>query len=254
MKKVIVERPRLGSRNNNDDKGQQKRFQKLAQDDGVGPKRESTSRHRRNSQKQLNEHLKPLFRFLEGKVGKFWDKVYAEIRENINTNNAVQGHILQHLEHYVEKNVIEVRKGVFTDSKGDKIYDPFFVHPKTGCLTKNEDSGYFHKYSFGGPNYGTAATPKFETVGDRTFKEIEGVWYELGLKPMPAPKPVPGKGRYYSPSFPDPPVFDKVLNTSLFEYANARKLYGGNYYATMKRQLNSKEIKKLGLVHRDQSN
>lgn len=51
--------------------------------------------------KQLNENLGPLKRFLQSRVGHKWDNVYSEIRANINPGNAVQAHVLQHLEHYV---------------------------------------------------------------------------------------------------------------------------------------------------------
>ena len=51
MAKVIVERPRLGSRANNDDKGALKRLQRAVGNDDLLPKRASTARGRRSSAK-----------------------------------------------------------------------------------------------------------------------------------------------------------------------------------------------------------
>lgn len=46
---------------------------------------------------QFSENLAPLRRYLDAQVGRPWDLVYSEIRQRIDTGNAVQYHILQHL-------------------------------------------------------------------------------------------------------------------------------------------------------------
>lgn len=46
---------------------------------------------------QFSENLAPLYRYLAAQVGRPWDRVYSEIRQRIDTGNAVQYHILQHL-------------------------------------------------------------------------------------------------------------------------------------------------------------
>lgn len=48
-------------------------------------------------QPEFSENLAPLRRYLEAQVGRPWDKVYSEIRTQVNTDTAVQYHILQHL-------------------------------------------------------------------------------------------------------------------------------------------------------------
>lgn len=55
-----------------------------------------------DNSKQLNENLSPLMGFIRSRVGKKWDDVYSEIRANINSNNAVQMHVLQHINQYVK--------------------------------------------------------------------------------------------------------------------------------------------------------
>lgn len=52
--------------------------------------------------KALNENLSPLRGFLRSRVGKPWNKVYSELNEFVNPNSAVQMHIRQHIDGYVE--------------------------------------------------------------------------------------------------------------------------------------------------------
>jgi hypothetical protein len=52
--------------------------------------------------KQLNENLQPLRRYLRRQVGRPWNKVHSEISEHLNSNTAVQKHILDHLKWEVE--------------------------------------------------------------------------------------------------------------------------------------------------------
>ena len=86
MAKVIVERPRIGSRNSSDDpKGYgRKRYGKHKDLEDM-PSKESMSRGRKYGYdcKQLNEHLRPLYRFLDKQIGRPWDKVFSEICERI---------------------------------------------------------------------------------------------------------------------------------------------------------------------------
>lgn len=56
----------------------------------------------------FSENLAPLYRFLEAQVGRPWDKVYSEIRAQVNADSAVQYHILQHL---YDRLVVEVWRG-----------------------------------------------------------------------------------------------------------------------------------------------
>jgi len=52
--------------------------------------------------KALNENLSPLRGFLRSRVGKPWNKVYSELNEFVNPKSAVQMHIRQHIDGYVE--------------------------------------------------------------------------------------------------------------------------------------------------------
>jgi hypothetical protein len=255
MDKVIVERPRLGSRANNDEKGALKLRQREAVDVDLSPKRSSTARRRRKIYKNLNEHLAPLRRFLNSRVGRHWDKVYAEIRQRINPDSTQQMHILQHVVGrfgYVQPDVKAAHDGTFTDLAGRPLHGEWFVNPKTGCLQKNLDS-----YRHGGRR--TLRRPhvmprpvkaRYLVAGGKFFREIDGVWYEVGLRPVPEPRLVRLKAITNAPWVrqlrPDPPVYDAILHDyPTFDQLDAE--HGCRCYAATKRQLGSREIRKHGL-------
>jgi len=264
MSKVIVERPRLGSRANNDQKEELKRWQKqsASEDYLLAPRRGSSARGRRKDWKNLNEFLSPLRRFLEARVGQHWDKIYAEIRSQINPNNTVQMHIMQHLVGrggYVETNVTAWPDGTFTTSDGKPIYG-YFVNPKTGCLARSKDRYPFRRF-FTPPQ----EKPPYVIVGCKRFREVDGIWYEFDLRPVPLPPELATLGidaaaryRFFASvkERPSPPVFDIYLRCWP-TYHELRRAHGlsecGHFvYAASKRQLNKKEIKQYKLRPQDE--
>ena len=254
MAKVIVERPRLGSRANNDDKGALRHRQRAVGNDDLLPRRASTARGRRASSKHFNEHLAPLRRFLNSRVGRHWDKLYAEIRERINPDSTQQMHILQHLLGpfgYVQLDVTAGPGGTFTDHRGKPLHGDWFVNPRTGCLQKNLKS-YLHAGKAGSSWYrqrlGTNRPVYVERDG-RHFREIEGVWYEVDLRPVrpevtsyPSPKNAPG----FPNIRPDPPVYDAVLHRQP-TFKELDDEHGCYCFAAAKRQLGTREIRRYGL-------
>jgi hypothetical protein len=75
MGKVLVERPRLGSRDGSrPKKGYRKRLQKAFDSGDPLPVREGM-KVRCGRGKHFNEHLGPLRRFLNSNVGRQWDKI-----------------------------------------------------------------------------------------------------------------------------------------------------------------------------------
>lgn len=133
MAKVIVERPRWGSRLRNGKSRLRLRAGELAGDLNVELRSDAV----KLQDKALNENLAPLRRYLERQVGRPWDKVYSEIRAHLDARKATGLHILQHLEDYVDVNCVQegditltLRAGMFT-----RVRD-LYVHPKTGLLRK----------------------------------------------------------------------------------------------------------------------
>lgn len=104
MAKVIVERPRRGSR------GPFKygRSRNVPLDDlpskvAMGRALDGAVRDRR----ELNENLKPLKRYLRSQVGRRWDAVYRDISRELRATSAVQQHVRDHVWEEVEC-VVEV--------------------------------------------------------------------------------------------------------------------------------------------------
>lgn len=99
MDKVIVERPRFGSRAPARKKGYRKYCQKLGIDNL--PRREPLLGRWKGRERSLNEHLGPMRRFLRSRVGRPWNKVHQELCEHVSFSNAVQMHVLTHVFDYV---------------------------------------------------------------------------------------------------------------------------------------------------------
>lgn len=141
MAKVIVERPRVGSRMPTKGKGYHRHRQCIAWEDE--PKRERM-KLRSGGGKHLNEHLSPLRRYLEGMVGKPWNKIFADVCRYLDRDSAVQDHVRDHLEDYVATCVI-VENGRLVRGNGygvgRPLYSLFYVCPRTGILKKNPNWG-----------------------------------------------------------------------------------------------------------------
>lgn len=200
--KVIVERPRLGSRSRSSDdpKGyNRKRYGKdyILED---LPQKESMSARRRYGwdAKELNENLSPLRRFLEKNVGRPWDKVFSELSEHIDLNSTVKRHIWQHVFDFVEKNTFMGDDGkVWVHSgygSGDHPLEAkqyytrahLYIHPKDGLLKKvkvkpDKDGAKYKQYYHNKP-VGFARHDFNKTF---QYHKQNGIWYIIELKKIP---------------------------------------------------------------------
>ncbi len=136
MAKVIVERPRHGSRLSSKKKGYRKYLQKTQID--ALPCREPMKGRWHGMDKFFNEHLGPLRRFLRSRVGRPWDKVQQELCEYVNFDNVVQKHILTHVFDYVAIGGVMV-KGQLTFPLGTRrrfgtSREQLYVCARTGIL------------------------------------------------------------------------------------------------------------------------
>jgi hypothetical protein len=102
MDKVIVERPRLGG-----GRGRSGRPPRDLEDQPrfLGMRRQAKLT---GDFKTLNENLAPLRRYLGRQVGRPWNKVYGEISARIDRSNAVQAHVLTHLDQMIHRTVWKV--------------------------------------------------------------------------------------------------------------------------------------------------
>lgn len=136
MAKVIVERPRYGSRLSAKKKGYRKYLQKV----GVEslPRHEPMKGRWHGMNKFFNEHLGPMRRFLRSRIGRPWNTIHHELCENIDLGNVVQKHVMTHVYQYVER-YVEDRDGTLIRCDGYGRSLPLregqmYVCPRTGIL------------------------------------------------------------------------------------------------------------------------
>jgi len=137
MQKLIVERPRWGStirksrHRLSDDEVASAVACAEEYDSGAG--RASSARR----DKCLNENLAPLRRYLQSQVGRPWDKVFSEIRANLDTRSAIGLHVMQHLYDFISVQTVMIdgvvhKRGGWNE--GFKPVDGLYVHPTTGLI------------------------------------------------------------------------------------------------------------------------
>lgn len=90
--------------------------------------------------KDFTDVLGPLRRYLLQSVGRRWDDVYSEISQNIPSDSMQGRHIRQHVEGYVEQEVILIDNKPYRMPKYGTgpvpITRDFYVNPVTGLLQK----------------------------------------------------------------------------------------------------------------------
>lgn len=138
MHKVIVERPRTGSRG----PFRGSLWEKNAALDDLPRQEGLRKRHiARGDARSLNENLSPLRRYLQRQVGRHWDAIYSDISARLRVSSAVQQHVRDHIWDYVERFVTLGDHGaVFTEAHGflrragRLTPGTLYIHPKTGRL------------------------------------------------------------------------------------------------------------------------
>ncbi|MEM9377192.1 MAG: hypothetical protein AAGA72_13300 [Pseudomonadota bacterium] len=140
MFKVIVERPRWGSRH--------AKRTKLRYDKVSGRKRATGRRMALEATgwtKCLNENLAPLKRYLHKQAGRPWNKVYSEICEHLDTGSTVKQHVRDHLTDFILVDVTVARDGSFIGSNHwgrpmapDQWWAELYVDPKDGLIKRTD--------------------------------------------------------------------------------------------------------------------
>ena len=249
MFKVIVERPRWGSR--------ARAHNREVELDEDASARETTGQRHRDRCKHLNENLSPLKRWLAAQVDRPWDKVYAELCARIDRRSTVQAHIHQHLEDFVAIRVIEV-DGVLHATRWSGLVPledrwgrwELYVDPRTGILRRNRKAAAVRRERKRADKArwraGVPATRR-DLAPDRQLHRLDGVWYEVTLAPIP-PR-AEGLRKWIAAPF------DVVLHCSAHAFAydpktgmaNWRQYGTSDRYAVRKRQLGHAELAKHGL-------
>lgn len=291
MFKVIVERPRRGGKPGEHHIVRQAKKVNIEYDKedgtyelkerdsfGSGKAKSSTTFRLGWNKKDLNENLTPLWRFIQGNVGRPWDKVYSEICESISVNSTVQKHVLDHLKSMVETNckIIDGKPhilrryshGGYKEVKEE--INTFYVHPTTGLLCKSKYQGY-KEYrrknprqldrlnlktiissidKHGGVSYKTGAGFHRDETGTWwriKFVKIEAPFGNLKEEELPEKiKEFPSKvlSRYTRTPFKD--AFGVTVNKSFsrdeYNFSYGKNRYEDYLFVTHREQANHKEI------------
>ena len=246
MRHVLIDRPRW---NPTGDSYRQAR--RRNQDPENSPAKESMEGAYRNgyNRKQFNDHVQPLLRYLVSQIGRPWDKVYSEIREQVSPGSTIQLHLLQHVDQCVHRKVV-IRDGKVLDLKqryidGELVsrgkHPTMYVHPENGLLCaakrKNESKEQVEISVITFPD-----NPRVQ------LRKYNGKWHRLLLAKIPDPVVTPlldldgeptGKTRSRIPAT------DRWLRCPIETYpaSTFRSMYGEGLYCYRVESVNSKEMK-----------
>lgn len=239
MHKLLVERPREGGYKTN----WRTLRSRMDRDDASGlPLIRGMRRLHRiaKTAKEQTDHLNPLYRFLLSRVGCKWDDVYSEIRRELNMGSAVQYHVLQHLNWWVERNVSMVGDVPYSSRTMTELYTyshnglrQMWVDPRDGTLQLQP-----LKYTKSKRRHWRHYETDIRTIADNFYCKVRGVWFQIEFCDIPRSdySYLCWHEKFYDMLFKDEKTRDEL-----------RARYGGNRMPSEKRQLNKNEIRRLRL-------
>jgi hypothetical protein len=236
MKKVVTERPRVGG-GYKSPKGDMRAWSRY--DAEETPKREAIRRKWQSGPggKVFTDVLGPLYRYLLKQVGRPWDKVYSEIAQNLPKTSVQNRHVYTHVWQFVEKDVV-ILDGVPCYNGGgahgrplyaNRRYQQLYVHPVTGLLCRARK-----RYPAHTP---PRIEPGIKVYPGVQYHKLDGVWYEVIVRPHPRTVEMPGNLRYPLS------IVDTVLQRRYVSLQELVHVYGGYYIAVSKRRLTRREIR-----------
>jgi hypothetical protein len=254
MAKVICERPRAGGRRmRNPDRVrlQNKSMEDLPRSEKIG----------RGGDKEFTDLLGPLRGYVVSVIGKPFAEVYSEIKKTLPGSNLSVRHTLGHLWYFLERKVFinEAGKpchlgGGYGHEYGNLVeygkYGPVaYVDPRDGIIKRAPKRKPYKRIKEEKP---------YRWIKDNLYEKLDGIWYEMKTANYTKTTEMSwfrssyAKTKVSIPIYTDRLVggYDVVLHSQVrnlrefdLEKAHGRK----GIYAADKRQLGSREIKKLGL-------
>lgn len=194
MFKVIVERPRWGSRHATKTKI---RYDKCEGRSRVTGRRLASET---GCIKYLNENLAPLKRYLHKQIGRRWDDVFSEICRHLDTGSTVKMHVREHLDDFVCLHVRRKLDGALWTSKswgGEiKVIDQrieLYVDPDDGViketrkLCKNQGVLFARNRWRHDKRFKSKPNAFIRKAGHlQWFVRLNGLWYLIGLSKAPS--------------------------------------------------------------------
>lgn len=180
MKKVVVERPRRGSRQRNNKFGARLPYVPDHDYDEQPKKAHGFESYTAGSRKWFTDVLGPLGGFLRKNVGRPWDKVYSELSAGLDKRKTTGMHIFQHVKQMVatacycgaDGKVYSIQWGSESQVGG------MYVHPRTGLLcetrvkTKREQAR----------NEQQEAANFLRVSNELGYYKHENIWYRVKLE------------------------------------------------------------------------
>lgn len=253
MGKVVVNRPRRGSRSKNIKTGIKFRGPNVDYDNldeiiptnKIGHKR--LVAHSGESRKDFNEHLEPLRRYLISSCGRPWNKVFSEISEQCPVNSILGHHIIKdHLFWYIDINAYEENGVIYSDREGtpisvkdvDSSRNIAYVHPKTGILTRYKGKTKRIGWFMPGPHERELDYLRTDT---REWRKVNGNWLSYEYTYDPGEEDTTFRKSYWG-------KLEDGTNGILFKNVTVkRKDIPGFEHFTLKgtKSLNKKQIKSI---------
>lgn len=216
MGKIITEKPRHGSANQNAKTRMSIQWKGHDADYEID-KRQSSSRHRIHGYeaKSFTDVLGPLYRYLDKQVGRPWNKVNSELCEYLDKRKLTHAHVFTHIDSYVDKDVYKGVDGRWHSRPYGGDVRGLFVNPKTGLICRQKP---------------LKEPPKKKDLDvvkiskETEYRRIDGIWYLVSLKEI-------------------------EIDDSYYSYSIQKMVYRTRkeLREVSRKQLGKKELKKLGV-------
>jgi hypothetical protein len=261
-----VERPRIPAFSTR--KGRRRALEEMPMHEGM-----RRGQALRGDRKELNENLAPLRRYLEGQVGRPWDKVYSEISVRLRSDNIVQQHVRSHVHDFVA--VKPRRVHGWRNVGGRNLWwQPLYVNPVTGLLCRTDQLPEQKARRRAQGKKQAIQALRIPLADDRELRRIRGIWYEVRLAPLPEAryqsylevqkrrlKPYESRSPVVEVDvivrrLTTPAVRDVVTNTMIdagpltddpTAWRTYRRRYPYPHYAIAKRVLSHRELRRHGI-------
>lgn len=178
MAKVVIERPRYGHSDPSKKTALRLRHYDPDKEYDEYPKHIPASMRR--GTKGFSDLLGPLRRYLRSNVGRPWNKVWSEMKQNLDCRKTTGQHIFDHVKWEVDLHVEVDEHGVAYYPEGRaRRYGPInglFVHPRTGLLCW-QDARHCKRNEPEAARKLRRSVERIPISHNQSYVRINGVWY-----------------------------------------------------------------------------
>ena len=223
------------------------------------------SSHGHGDRKESSCNYGPLYRYLKKQIGKSWNDVYSDIKNNIKLNNWDVNFILGRVETntYMDGDTIMI--GGYTHYPiHEAYYELFYVDPRDGTLQFVASKNRYRR---------NKNTPRNNCYIDKKnplvqYHKMNGIWYEIKMREATELEKTSRRFKYNNDSsfyMVEDKLVDEIKRESNIPYLYAyyaedlfwkicHVLFDGPYLPISKRQISSKEIKRIESLINERDN